>query len=147
MPGEVRTVNPLTTGKSVELNAAAVAVSQAVKKTPQPGALDALGLQEGFHELPVLQREPGQWPGLAGQPLRVFEGALEDEPGHRVDVHGRHLAPETHRFEGNRAAAREGVEDLGRPAAVGLADLGAEPLQVRALSPGPSAGCRPPSPP
>ena len=137
MPGEVRVEDRVAPGKGVELDPGAVAVSEAVQQTPQPGALEAPGLQEGFHELPVLHREPRQRPRLAGQLLRVFEGALEDEPGHRVDVHGRHLAAEAHRFERNRAAAREGVQHLGRPAAVCLADLVAKPFEVRPFLPPP----------
>ena len=137
MPGEVRLRDRAIAGQSVELDAAAVPVSDAIEQAPQPGAPEALRLQEALHELPVLQREPRQRPGLTGELLRVFEGALEDEPGHRVDVHGHHLAPETHRFQGNGTAAGEGVQHLGCLPTVRLADLGAKPLQVRAALPPP----------
>jgi hypothetical protein len=95
------------------------------------GGLEALGLEVRPHELGVLQREVRQLPRLAGELLRVLQGALEDEPGHRVDIDRRHIAAQAHRFQGDRAATGERVQHLGGTAAIGLADLLPEPVQIR----------------
>src|SRR5690606_8399500 len=96
----------------------------------QQRPLEALGLEEGLHELAVAEYELGQWPSLAGELLRVLQGAFEDKPGHRIDVHGGHVAPEPHRLQGYRPATCERIEHFGRAAAVGLADLLSEPVEV-----------------
>ena len=67
------------------------------------------------------------------QSLRIFKGALEDEPRHRIDVHGGHLAAQTNRFKGNGAAPGERVQHPGRPSAVGLANLRSKPLQISSV--------------
>jgi hypothetical protein len=88
-----------------------------------------LRLQKGFHESLVFEDKRGQRPRLPGELLRVFQRAFEDEPGDRVDVDGGGLTSQPHRLQRNGAAAREGVEHSGRPAAVGFLDLIAEPLE------------------
>jgi len=90
---------------------------------------EPLGVEEGLHELPVLEDEGGQRPLLTGELLGVLQGALEDEPCHRVDVRGGYLTPQAHGLQGDRTAAGKGVEDPGRPATVRLADLLPEPFQ------------------
>ena len=136
VPGEVGLRDWTVLGQRVEL-ALSVAVSEPIKLRPQPGALETLGLQERLHEITVLQGEGGQRTSLAGEPLGVLQGALEDEPGNRVDVHGRDLAAQSHGFKGDGAAAGEWVQHPGGASAVGLADLVAEPLDVRAALPAP----------
>ena len=132
MPGEVGLRNQTVIGQRVEL-ALSVAVSEPTELRLQAGALEALGLQERLHEVAVRQGEGGQGTSLSSEPLWVFKGALEDEPGDGVDVHGGHLAAQSHGFEGDGAAAREGVQHLGGASAVGLANLVAEPLEVWAV--------------
>ena len=112
------------------MDIAAVAVAEPFKEGPQAGALEPFGFQKRLHECAVLQRELGQRAGLAGELLGVFEGTLEDEPRHRVDVHGGHVAAQAHGFERNGAAARKRVQHLGRTPSVGFADFFAEPLEI-----------------
>lgn len=88
-----------------------------------------MGLVKGLHKCFVFKNELGQGMGLSCQLLGVFEGTFQDEPGHRVDVHGCYLAPQPHRLQRDRAATGEGVEHLRRPATVGPAYFLAEPLQ------------------
>ena len=113
------------------------AVHPELRQLPlQSHALEALCLQEGFHEVAVLQREGGQRAGLPGELLRVFERAFEDEPGDRVDVDRRRLAAEPHRLQRDRTPAGERVEHPRRPPAIGLADLLPEPVEIgTALAP------------
>src|SRR5690606_35232209 len=100
-------------------------------------ALEALRLQEGLHEIAVMKREVRQRAGLAGELLRVFQRALQDEPGDRIDVDRRHLAAETHGLQRDRAAARERIEHLRRPPAIGLADFLSEPVEIGTVLPAP----------
>src|SRR5581483_3868231 len=98
----------------------------------QRRALEALRLQERLHELAVLEHEIGQRALLAGELLRIFERALEDEPGDRVDVDRGDFASQAHRFERDRAAAGERVEHARGASAVGFADFVAEELKIGA---------------
>ena len=92
-----------------------------------------LGLVEELgHEGLVAEGEGGERGFLAGEALGVFEGAAEDEPGDGVEVGGVGLAAEAHGLEGDRAAAGEGVVDLGG-AAPDPADLVLEGLELVAL--------------
>src|SRR5690606_10969144 len=65
-------------------------------------------------------------------------GALEDEPGHRVDVDGGYLTAQPHRLQRNGPATSKRVQHPRRAAAVGLADFLPEPLHVRARFPTPA---------
>ena len=62
-------------------------------------------------------RELGQQSRLSCQLLGVFQRALQDEPRHRVDIHGGDLAAEAHSFQ------RDGTP----PPAKGSSTLGARP--------------------
>src|SRR5687767_14139875 len=66
---------------------------------------------------------------LSAQLLRVFQRALEDEPGDRIDVNRRDLAAQAHGFQRVRSTARKGIEYARGTAAVSLADLLAEPFE------------------
>src|SRR6516162_2026447 len=96
----------------------------------QHSTLEALCLQEGFHEFAVFQREIGQRSGLASELLRVFERAFQNEPGDRIDVDRRHLAAEAHRLQRDCAAAGERVEHLWRATVIGFTDLAPEPVEI-----------------
>ena len=136
MPRQVGFEQRIVGGEVFQLDFAAVAVPQTLEGCPQPVALVPLGFQEGLHEVAVRHRELGQRPRLSRQFLGVFERALQDEPRHRVDVHGGDLAAEAHGFKRDGAAAGERVQHLGRASAVGFADLVAEPLErIAVLSP------------
>ena len=50
---------------------------------------------------------------------------------------GRNFTAQAHRLQRDRAAPGERVQHLGRPPPVGLADLIAEPLQIRPVLPSP----------
>src|SRR5207237_6259739 len=65
--------------------------------------------------------------------LRILQCAFEDKPSHRVDIDGSDFATEPHRFQGNRATARERIEDFGSTPTVSLADSLTEPVQVFAV--------------
>ena len=89
-----------------------------------------LRLQELLDEGSILQRERRQRPGLPGQQPRIVEGAAEDEPRHRIDVRRHRLAPEPHRFQRDRPAARERVQHPRRPPSERLTDLRPEPRKL-----------------
>ena len=80
-------------------------------------------LQERLDEAPIAQRERRQRPCLPGQQARIVERATQDEPRHWVDVRRHRLAPEPHRFQRNRPAARERVQHPRHPPPERLPDL------------------------
>ena len=107
-----------------------IAESETLQLSAERRALQSLRLQERLHELAVAQDEIRQRASLSGELLRIFERALEDEPGDRVDIDRRDFASKAHRFERDRAAAGERIEHARDASAVGFADFVAEKLQV-----------------
>ena len=79
----------------------------------------------------IAEHEIGQRAFLTGELLRIFEGALEDEPGDRVDIDRGYFASKAHRFERDRAAAGEWIEHARGAAPVRLADFLTDGLKVR----------------
>ena len=77
-----------------------------------------------------------QGPVLPRQFLGIFQGALQNEPGHRVDVHGRGFAAQAHGLQGNGAAPAKGSRTLGaRPPYASGSCGGTTPGQVPIPSP------------
>ena len=90
----------------------------------------ARALKEALHKLWRFQRKLRQWPMLPCKLLRIFECAFEDEPGYWIDVDGSDLATQAHRLKGNCPATCEGIENLGGPSTVCVANPLPEPLQI-----------------
>ncbi|MBT9143921.1 MAG: hypothetical protein DDT29_02335 [Dehalococcoidia bacterium] len=90
-------------------------------------------LEKPLHEFWRLHRKGRQGPGLPRKALRILQGALEDEPGHRVYVYSGNLAAQAHRLQGDGPAPGEGVKHPGCSPAVSLLDFLTEELQVRTI--------------
>ena len=94
------------------------------QRVPQSAFVpDAPGLQKCRHQCFVAQRELRQWSALPGQHAGMVQRTAEDEPRHGVEVGSHGFAAEPHRLQGDRAAARERVENTWRAAAEGRLDL------------------------
>ena len=91
---------------------------------------DPLRLQERLDERPIPQGGGREGAGLSRHQARVVQGAAQDEPGDGVDVRRGDLASEPHGLQGDGAAPREGVEDLGRAPAERRANLLPEAGQI-----------------
>src|SRR5207302_7624397 len=74
----------------------------------------------------------GQPTLLTGELLRIFERALQNEPGDGIDVDRSDFTSEAHRFEWDRAAAGERIEHARRASSISLADFIAEELKIGA---------------
>src|SRR5579863_5635949 len=55
-------------------------------------------LQIRLHEFSVFKNKAWQWLLFARNLLRVFQGALQNEPGYRVDIYSGDVAAQTHCF-------------------------------------------------
>ena len=59
-----------------------------------------------------------------------MQGAPQDEPRDGIQVRCGDLAPEPHRFQGNRPASGEGIEHPGRASSERIANLLSKPRQL-----------------